>query len=177
MIGSLAREGGLQSARWAGPVTMNRPVELELGYAADDVGYLVDLGLPVPATSMPAISLFGRDPVIKREVIFTGPAMRPASTLVRRSGPLAEKRRDSGHGFEVLTRGLPPYRSVLTELANPDQLAELAAVRERLRSWRSPCCRQRDTARSRAKVLIHRDGILLVTVACGMRRRCTRFGR
>jgi predicted ATPase len=136
VLGSLAREGGLQSARWAGPVATNRPVELELGYAADDVGYLVDLGLPVPATSTRAISLFDRDPVIKREVIFTGPVMRPASTLVRRSGPLAEKRRDAGHGFDVLTKALPPYRSVLTEFADPGRLAELAAVRERLRSWR-----------------------------------------
>src|ERR1700716_3820341 len=47
VIGSLAREGGLQSARWAGPVARNRPVELELGYAADDFGYIVDLGLAV----------------------------------------------------------------------------------------------------------------------------------
>jgi predicted ATPase len=136
VLGSLAREGGLQSARWAGPVATNRPVELELGYAADDVGYLVDLGLPVPATSTRAISLFDRDPVIKREVIFTGPVMRPASTLVRRSGPLAEKRRDAGHGFDVLTKALPSYRSVLAEFADPGRVAELAAVRERLRSWR-----------------------------------------
>lgn len=83
VIGSLAREGGLQSARWAGPATRNRPVELELGYAADDFGYIVDLGLPVPA-----MSIFDRDPQIKREAIFTGPVLRPASTLVRRSGPL-----------------------------------------------------------------------------------------
>jgi predicted ATPase len=46
VIGSLAHEGGVQSARWAGPAPVNRPVELELGYAADDIGYLVDLGLP-----------------------------------------------------------------------------------------------------------------------------------
>lgn len=65
VIGSLAREGGLQSARWAGPTNLNRPVELELGYAADDFGYLVDLGLPIPAMSM-----FDRDPQIKREAVF-----------------------------------------------------------------------------------------------------------
>jgi predicted ATPase len=62
--------------------------------------------------------------------------MRPASTLVRRSGPLAEKRRDAGHGFDVLTKALPSYRSVLAEFADPGRVAELAAVRERLRSWR-----------------------------------------
>jgi predicted ATPase len=130
VIGSLAREGGLQSARWAGPADANRPVELELGYAADDVGYLVDLGLPVPASSM-----FDRDPQIKREVVFAGPSMRPASTLVRRSGPSAQRCGDTG-GFDELTRSLPAHRSLLTEFADPTQLPELAAVRERLRGWR-----------------------------------------
>ena len=131
VIGSLAREGGLQSARWAGPRARNRPVELELGYAADDFGYVVDLGQPMPASSM-----FDRDPQIKREVIFAGAALRSASTLVRRAGPLAEARAECGRGFEELTRALPSYRSVLTEFAHPGQLAELASVRDRLRGWR-----------------------------------------
>lgn len=131
VIGSLAREGGLQSARWAGPANPRQPVELELGYSANDFGYLVDLGLPVPALSM-----FDRDPQIKREVVFAGATLRPATTLVRRSGPLAEQRSDSGRGFDLLTRGLESYRSVLTEFADPSKLAELTAVRDRLRSWR-----------------------------------------
>ena len=60
VIGSLAREGGLESVLWAGPeqlggarrtgtsqgTTRTRPVSLELGFASDDFGYLVDLGLP-----------------------------------------------------------------------------------------------------------------------------------
>jgi predicted ATPase len=131
VIGSLAREGGLQSARWAGKLASNRPVELELGYAANDLGYAIDLGLPVPAQSM-----FDRDPQIKSETVFAGPVLRPASTLIRRAGPYAEKRTDSGRGFDELTRGLESYRSVLTEFADPGQLPELAEVRNRLRSWR-----------------------------------------
>ncbi|WP_165618297.1 AAA family ATPase, partial [Mycobacterium talmoniae] len=60
VIGSLAREGGLESVLWAGPeqlrgarrtgtsqgTTRTRPVSLELGFAADDFGLLVLLGLP-----------------------------------------------------------------------------------------------------------------------------------
>ena len=46
VIGSLAREGGLQSALWAGRSTRAQTVSIELGYAADDFGYLVDLGHP-----------------------------------------------------------------------------------------------------------------------------------
>jgi predicted ATPase len=94
-------------------------------------GYAIDLGLPIPAQSM-----FDRDPQIKRETVFAGPVLRPASTLVRRAGPLAEKRSDSGRGFDELTRGMESYRSVLAEFADPGQLPELAEVRNRLRSWR-----------------------------------------
>ena len=63
VVGSLAREGGLPSALWAGPENLggarregrvegtvrSGPVSLRLGFAAEDgFGYLVDLGLPVP---------------------------------------------------------------------------------------------------------------------------------
>jgi predicted ATPase len=147
VIGSLAREGGLQSALWAGPeqtkgarrtgrtegTTRTRSISLEMGYAADDFGYLVDLGLPQMAGIQ---SAFTRDPEIKRESVFVGPAPRPNSTLVRRGGPLAEARSESGRGFDQLTRGLPTYQSVLAEFAHPGELPELSAVRDRLRSWR-----------------------------------------
>src|SRR3954453_12946286 len=54
VVGSLAREGGLQSVLWAGPerpaaarrtgktesTVRTRPVSLEMGFAAEDFGYL-----------------------------------------------------------------------------------------------------------------------------------------
>ena len=84
MIASLAREGGLQSVLWAGPEQLGaarrtgkvegtvrtRRVSLELGFAADDFGYLVDLGMPQIAGHT---SAFARDPEIKREALFAGP--------------------------------------------------------------------------------------------------------
>src|SRR5687767_6650298 len=64
VVPSLAREGGLQSTLWAGPESISRsvrrgdhpvegtprekPVNLRLGFAGDDMGYLIDLGLPKP---------------------------------------------------------------------------------------------------------------------------------
>lgn len=105
---------------------------LELGFAADDFGYLVDLGLPQSAGK----SVFARDPEIKREVLFAGPVLRPSTTLVRRSRGFAEASADSGSGFDELSRSLPSYHSVLAEYAHPHALPELAAVRERLRGWR-----------------------------------------
>ncbi len=145
VIGSLAREGGLQSVLWAGPEQPNeqtqgtvrtRPVSLELGFAADDFGYLVDLGLPQMAGSGGEPSAFAQDPEIKREVVFAGPVLRPASTLVSRTREYAEVAAQSGRGFDELTRSLPSYRSVLAEYAHPDALPELSAVSDRLRDWR-----------------------------------------
>ncbi|GBG37354.1 AAA family ATPase [Mycobacterium montefiorense] len=145
VIGSLAREGGLQSVLWAGPEQLagarrtrktegtvrSRPVSLEMGFAADDFGYLVDLGMPQSAGK----SVFVLDPEIKREVLFAGPVLRRSATLVRRSRVFAEAV-SSGNGFDELCRSLPLYRSVLAEYANPHALPELAAVRDRLRGWR-----------------------------------------
>ncbi len=147
VIGSLAREGGLDSVLWAGPeqlagarrtgrvegTTRTGPVALELGFASDDFGYLVDLGLPQMAGHG---SLFTRDPEIKREVVFAGAAMRTGSTLVRRTRDYVEVRAESGRGFDEVSRSLPPYRSVLAEYAHPGAHPELAAVRHRLRTWR-----------------------------------------
>ena len=109
VIGTLAREGGLQSALWAGPATLGGarerghavqgtrrkgPVSLQLGFASDDFGYLVDLGLPQQASgSEPGTpSAFLRDPEIKREVVWSGPVMRPGSVLVRRRWGVVETR-------------------------------------------------------------------------------------
>lgn len=147
VIGSLAREGGLESVLWAGPeqpsgarrtgrvegTTRTAPVSLELGFAADDFGYLVDLGLPQMAGPG---SLFARDPEIKREAVFVGPVLRNSSTLVRRTRDYAEASAESGRGFDKLSQALPPYRSVLAEFAHPGAHPELAAVRDRLRNWR-----------------------------------------
>ncbi|WP_019971516.1 AAA family ATPase [Mycobacterium sp. 141] len=143
VIGSLAREGGLQSVLWAGPeqpaekaqgTTRTRPVSLELGFAADDFGYLVDLGLPQMAGIGP--TAFALDPEIKREMVFSGPVLRPSSAVVRRTGEYAEVAAESGRGFEELSRSLPSYRSVLAEYTHPHALPELSAVSERLRDWR-----------------------------------------
>src|SRR6187200_176895 len=104
VIASLAREGGLESVLWAGPehlaasvrsgrhpvqgTVRSGPISLQLGFASDDFSYLIDLGLPKRHDS----SAFNLDPEIKREVIWSGPVMRPASVLVRRKRALAELR-------------------------------------------------------------------------------------
>ncbi|MGO4361411.1 AAA family ATPase [Terrabacter sp. RAF57] len=113
VIATLAREGGLQSALWAGPATLGGardrghavqgtrrkgPISLQLGFASDDFGYLVDLGLPQQSTGSEAgtPSAFLRDPEIKREVVWAGPVMRPGSVLVRRRWGVVETRAVGG---------------------------------------------------------------------------------
>ena len=95
VVPSLAREGGLQSTLWAGPESISRrmrqgeipvqgtsrkqPVNLRLGFAGDEFGYLIDLGLPPQGKDSP--SAFCLDPEIKRECIWHGTVLRPSTTL------------------------------------------------------------------------------------------------
>lgn len=143
VIGSFAREGGVESAMWAGPEHLGgarrtgtaqggprtRAVSIDMGYAADDFGYLIDLGLPQAGDTA-----FTRDPEVKRELVFAGPVARPAATLVRRVRGMVEVAAESGRGFDELTRNLPAHRSVLADWAGA--VPELVMVRERLRDWR-----------------------------------------
>ena len=91
VITSLAREGGLQSTLWAGPEKLSRAVKrgeykvegtvrkervsLRLGFAGDDFGYAIDLGLPSPGSSA-----FALDPEIKTETHLGRPD--PSSSIV-----------------------------------------------------------------------------------------------
>jgi predicted ATPase len=150
VISSLAREGGLESVLWAGPehlagsvrsgrhpvqgTVRSGPVSLQLGFASDDFSYLIDLGLPTRHES----SAFNLDPEIKREMVWSGPIMRPASVLVKRKRALVELRGTSAKtdAWEPFESPLRSYESVLTEVLDPVRAPELLAVREQIKNWR-----------------------------------------
>lgn len=150
VVASLAREGGLASTLWAGPETISRavrmgehpvqgtarksPVSLLLGFSSDDFSYLVDLGLPQRNEA----SAFNADPEIKRELVWSGETMRPASLLVKRVRQSVLLRSGSGRGseWEEAASGVRSYDSVLTELVDPRRAPELVALREQIRGWR-----------------------------------------
>jgi predicted ATPase len=163
VIASIAREGGLESVLWAGPEQLaasvrsglypvqgtvrSGPISVQLGFASDDFSYLIDLGLPsylidlgLPTRNETRneLSAFNLDPEIKREIVWSGPLMRPASVLVRRERALVELRGSSSSddSWEALPRSLRPYESVLTEVLDFLRAPELLAVREQIRSWR-----------------------------------------
>jgi predicted ATPase len=146
IVSSIAREGGLQSTLWAGPEAASRavrrgdyPVEgtrrkqvvnLRLGFAGDEYGYLIDLGLPAPGASA-----FGLDPQIKRECIWHGPTLRPSTTLVDRRGPLVRIRAEDGN-WNLVTDRLSAFDSMMTHVSDPRNAPEMSELRESIRAWR-----------------------------------------
>lgn len=134
-VAALAQEGGLPSTLWAGPrpelARKTPPVALRLGFAGDDYGYAIDLGLPVPDRT----SMFGLDPEIKAEAIWHGPLLRPSTLLTQRTGPVVQVRSSEG-AWERAEQPIRSYDSMLGELADPHNAPEVLAVRELVRSWR-----------------------------------------
>lgn len=146
LTASLAGEGGLQSTLWAGPETISaavrqgkypvqatrrtEPVNLKLGFCTEQLGYAIDLGLPSPSTSM-----FGSDPAIKQECIWSGACLRPAAVLVERKNWVVLTRTDDG-SWRQMTDRLSPFDSMLAELSDPNAAPEMLTLREQIRSWR-----------------------------------------
>jgi predicted ATPase len=107
IIQSLAAEGGLRSTLWAGPESFSRamkagaqPIEgtvrrasisLKLGFASENYGYAIDLGLPQPSKSQ-----FSRDPVIKLENQWLGETLSRSNVFAVRHGPSVRIRDEAG---------------------------------------------------------------------------------
>jgi len=146
VIPSLAREGGLQSTLWAGPENLGRSVKrgehkvegtvrkertnLRLGFAGEEFGYAIDLGLPPPSRSA-----FALDPEIKTETIWAGPVLRPAALLIDRHGAVVRSRNSTGD-WDVLAYELSSFDSMMTQFADPRNAPEMLRLREQIRSWR-----------------------------------------
>ncbi len=145
LVGSLAQEGGLSSALWAGPEQISRSmragehplqgvrragvVSLKLGFTTDDFGYAVDLGLPVGGP-------FPLDPEIKVEAMWAGQMVRPANMFAERRGPTVRLRRHATGDWRRLPTQLAPYDSMVTHCADPEDGLELLRMRDRMRGWR-----------------------------------------
>lgn len=131
-VAALAREGGLPSVLWAGPEERRRPVSLRAGFAGEDYGYAIDLGLPAP-DGVP--TMFTQDPQIKREAVWAGPVLRRSTLLTERSGAFVTWRDDSDRMVDS-GRRLAAQDSLLSKVADAQAAPEVLAVREQVRSWR-----------------------------------------
>ena len=139
VIPSLAHEGGLRSTIWAGPeviarsvkrgdhpvqgTTRKQPVKLRFGFASDEFGYAIELGLPSPSRSA-----FALDPEVKREYIWSGPQLRPSAMLVDRDHSVVRLRADDG-GWSVVAHNLAAFDSMMDRLADPRSAPEVLTLR------------------------------------------------
>jgi len=143
---ALAIEGGLSSTLWAGPERISSavkrgdyplqgtvrkdPISLRLGFASDDFGYAIDLGLPAPGRS-----LFNRDPEIKAEAIWVGEHLKRSNALATRTGPHVAGLDINGNRT-TLASNLAPFDSMITHAASPKEAPEIYDLRDQIRSWR-----------------------------------------
>ncbi|QIG79785.1 AAA family ATPase [Stakelama tenebrarum] len=146
LIGSIAREGGLPSTLWAGPEKFSRemlsgempvqgtvrsePTYLRLGFATEDYGYAVDLGLPQPPTAFPY------DPEIKAEALWMGPKLARSGAIAERRGPMVRLRTEETGEWRTAHTDLASFDSMMTHAADPRDGIELLMLRERMRGWR-----------------------------------------
>ena len=151
VIKSLAREGGLHSTFWACPADIsarmktgevaiqgthkNGPARMRLGFAGEDFGYSISLGLPPPPEAgNPEPTAFSLDPEIKRECIWAGESYRPASCLVDRKGPVIKVR--DGRSWDVVAQHMPTFDSMYAHIGDPERTPEIVHLREAIRAWR-----------------------------------------
>lgn len=128
---SLAREGGFDSVRWAGPrKKKNEPVSLRLGLTADPLSYCLDLGLPPPTQSM-----FAHDPELKRECLWRGVGLETKNLCADRRGGTLRYRAERGK-WQDIDVPLARQASMLSEYADPVAAPELIVMRETIRRWR-----------------------------------------
>jgi predicted ATPase len=104
---------------------------LRLGFATEELGYSISLGLPAPTLSDTAFSL---DPEIKREVIWAGPWYRPASALADRKESLVKVR--SEREWNIAAQNLQSFDSIFDQVADPNFAPEVFWLREIIRGWR-----------------------------------------
>lgn len=130
VVRSLAAEGGIASALWAGPEAFSRamraraePVQgtvrtkavaMRLGFASDDYGYAIDLGLPQPSPSF-----FSRDPAIKAEALWAGQSLTRRTVLAERRGAAFRLRSRADGGWSDDWNAIGPVDSMLVQGAGP----------------------------------------------------------
>ena len=148
VIHSIASEGGLDSAFWAGPEKLSRqmhagetdiqggprrkPVRLRLGFSSQPFSYAISLGLPAPGN--PGPTAFSLDPEIKRECIWAGEIYRPAGLLVDRAASLIRVRRQ--RKWQVVSSQASLYETLFSQVMDPVNTPEIISLKEVISRWR-----------------------------------------
>lgn len=132
---TLAAEGGMPSALWAGErkqlTRTKQPVRMTLSVKTHDFSYEIALGLP---SGIPP-SLFDLDPEVKEEWVWHTEVRRRATTYLERKAGAAWVMDKDGERV-VYPIGLSQTESVLSQLSEPHLYPELSTIRESMRRWR-----------------------------------------
>ncbi len=126
---SLAQEGGMPSALWAGKRMRDEPVRMTVAVEVEEVRYSLSLGLPVPDDT-----IFKLDPLVKRERLTALTGGRGLVLMER--GPGNCWLRDAEGRRVDFPLSLTESESVLSQISAPDRFPQLAVVARELRSWR-----------------------------------------
>jgi predicted ATPase len=149
---TLANEGGIPSAAWAGPeevrteaakrrgqaiegTVRKRPLRIRLGMQLDAGSFEMTIGLPPPPPPPPPPpTAFRFDPEVKEEWLWSAPPRRKNKPFLTREG-LAAHGLDSDGRLRTYTP-LDPGESVLGQLDEPQLLSDLWQLQRTLRAFR-----------------------------------------
>lgn len=127
---TLASEGGMASALWAGEQTKGVSKRISVAVRFDQWSYHFECGLPQPDRR----SAFTLDPLIRSEELFFHDTNRKVSVFRRENG--SAQLRDNHGQFVKFPGELSDAESILSELREPHRYPELSAIRSTLLGWR-----------------------------------------
>ena len=128
---TLAREGGMPSALWAGDRKRKERRRLKIAVQMDEIHYALECGLVPPP---PEPTAFLLDPDMKAESIHVEVEGRKVEMAWRRNQS-AEVRDAEGRMITYAVE-LLPNESVLAQIQEPHRFPELSTVRQALLQWR-----------------------------------------
>ncbi len=126
---TLAAEGGMPSALWAGE-RRKGSVRMALGVTCDDWEYLLETGLPTCTDAA-----FPLDPMVKQERVGRAAAAGRKTVMMERKGPTAWLRDRDGKQAPY-EYALLNTECALAQIRDPVAFPELAALRGELLGWR-----------------------------------------
>jgi len=127
---TLAQEGGMPSALWAGEQSKNVPKRIMVDVSFDQWSYRFSCGLPGASGS----HAFKLDPFVREEELWFHDSERKVSVFKRSNGS-AHLRDESGRRVDF-PLALSDCESILSELREPHRYPELSALRSVLLGWR-----------------------------------------
>jgi predicted ATPase len=126
---TLAGEGGMESALWAGEQKKGTPKRITIDIGFDQWVYHFACGLPQPSKSA-----FDLDPLIREEKLSFDDGARRVSVARRENGS-AQLRDETGR-LVKFPGELTDSESILSELREPHRYPELSALRSVILGWR-----------------------------------------